>query len=176
MFLSFDNAFNHPDLGWIRHSLCSLLWGFWKGAADQRSFQVTGGPIQIIPLLLSFPHSSFPAHKWLITAVMNLQTKYAWMWPGRRPTCVRLNLQSVADSGLLRPLQRWTSSAEFILIRISLISNYLMRQRVWTEQLSVALFLSSDKSWMHTPEALAKHYIAYNVKVRKESPSDCGIL
>jgi len=25
------------------------------------------------------------------------------------------------------------------------------------------LFL--DKSWMHTPEALAKHFIAYNVKV-----------
>ncbi|XP_061774393.1 PTB domain-containing engulfment adapter protein 1-like isoform X3 [Nerophis ophidion] len=25
--------------------------------------------------------------------------------------------------------------------------------------------VSSDKSWMHTPEALAKHYIAYNVKL-----------
>ncbi|MEQ2299333.1 hypothetical protein AMECASPLE_014134, partial [Ameca splendens] len=22
-----------------------------------------------------------------------------------------------------------------------------------------------DKSWMHTPEALAKHYIAYNAKL-----------
>lgn len=26
--------------------------------------------------------------------------------------------------------------------------------------------LFSDKSWMHTPEALAKHYIPYNAKVR----------
>lgn len=27
-------------------------------------------------------------------------------------------------------------------------------------------YLISDKSWMHTPEALAKHYIGYNAKVR----------
>lgn len=27
------------------------------------------------------------------------------------------------------------------------------------------VFLCSEKSWMHTPEALAKHYIAYNAKV-----------
>lgn len=26
-------------------------------------------------------------------------------------------------------------------------------------------FIISDKTWMHTPEALAKHYIAYNAKV-----------
>lgn len=29
-------------------------------------------------------------------------------------------------------------------------------------------FQISDKSWMHTPEALVKHYIAYNAKVRTE--------
>lgn len=26
-------------------------------------------------------------------------------------------------------------------------------------------FIISDKTWMHTPEALAKHYISYNAKV-----------
>lgn len=26
-------------------------------------------------------------------------------------------------------------------------------------------FIVSDKTWMHTPEALAKHYISYNAKV-----------
>lgn len=29
----------------------------------------------------------------------------------------------------------------------------------------------SEKSWMHTPEALAKHYITYNAKVRGRAAS-----
>lgn len=33
----------------------------------------------------------------------------------------------------------------------------------WFIERAVCIF--SDKSWMHTPEALAKHYIPYNVKV-----------
>ena len=39
-------------------------------------------------------------------------------------------------------------------------------------------YLISDKSWMHTPEALAKHYIGYNakVRVRPASPSALNFI